>query len=196
MITINGNTMACPDYNEITSIADATEISGLAEPVAISEIKAYMRLEGWSDDVSEATEFSFDDDLISELISSSRQYIEQMANVSLIPHQFEVVLTNAHRIELPFSPIDEVTQVVGSDGLTIDSDLVTTVGNDRKFLKTPVGFDLVVSYTTKVLIDSRPLLDIKRLVAALYDNRGMTLAAAATKVNLLISSYSRKSPIA
>jgi hypothetical protein len=196
MITINGNTMAAPDYNEITSIADNTEISGLAEPVAISEIKAYMRLEGWSDEISESTEFSFDDDLIAELISSSRQYIEQMANVSLIPHQLEVVLTNAHRIELPFSPIDEVTEVVGSDGLTIDSDLVTTVGNDRKFLKTPVGFDLVVSYTTKVLIDSRPLLDIKRLVAALYDNRGMTLAAAATKVNLLISSYSRKSPIA
>ncbi len=99
------------------------------------------------------------------------------------------------RIELPFSPIDEVTGVIGSDGLAIDSDLIVVIGNDRKFLKTPVGFDLTVSYTTRVLIDSRPLLDIKRLVAALYDNRGMTLAAAATKVNLLISSYSRKNPI-
>jgi hypothetical protein len=163
--------------------------------VAISEIKAYMRLEGWSGETSEATEFSFDDDLIAELISSCRQYIEQVANVSLIPHQLEVVLTNMGRIELPMSPIVAITGIVGDDGLATDSDLIKTIGNDRMFLKTPTGFDLTVSYTTRPLIDSRPLNDIKRMVAALYDNRGMS-AGDVSKVSLQISSYSRKNPVA
>ena len=76
MISVNGQTTVfCNTYNEVISISDNTEISGLAEPVGIQECKDYMRLEGWQGEESEATEFSFDDDLIAELISSSRQYI-------------------------------------------------------------------------------------------------------------------------
>ena len=196
MISVNGQTTVyCNTYNEVISISDNTEISGLAEPVGIQECKDYMRLEGWQGEESEATEFSFDDDLIAELISSSRQYIEQVANVSLIPHELEVVLSNASGIELPMSPIDQITSIVTAAGDAVDSDLIITIGNDRKRLRSPVGIDLTVSYTTKVLIDSRPLIDIKRLVAALYDNRGMS-AGDVAKVSLLISSYSRKNPVA
>ncbi len=195
MITVNGNSMYCPDYNEIISISDQTEQSGLSEPVSIQEHKDYMRLEGWAGETSEATEFSFDDDFIAELNTGARQYIEQMANVSLIPHELEVVLTNMGGIDLPMSPIGTITQVLGDDGLAIDSSLIVTIGNDRKRLKTPTGFNLTVTYTTRILNDQRPLTDIKRIVAALYDNRGMSPGDVA-KASLQISSYSRKSPVA
>ena len=187
--------MYCPDYNLISSVSDITEISGLTEPVTVQDCKDYMRLEGWAGEMSQATEFSFDDDLIAELRTSARQYIEQMANVSLIPHQFEVVLTNMGKIALPFSPIDQVISVFDTDDNNL-TDKIKVVGNDMKFLKEPIGYDLVVTYTTKVLIDSRPHLDIKRLVAAMYDNRGMDLSDVVKNLNLLIFSYSRKSVIA
>lgn len=196
MITVNGTSMACPNYNEIISLLDQTDQSGLTEPVTVQDHKDYMRLEGWAGETSQATEFSFDDDLIAELNMAARQYIEQTANVSLIPHELEVVLTNMGGIELPMSPIGTITEVLGEDGLAVDSDVITTVGNDRKRLKSPTGFDLTVTYTTSALKDQRPLTDIKRLVAALYDNRGMTAGDIASKVNLLISSYSRKNPVA
>jgi hypothetical protein len=200
MITVNGNTMyapGCPSYNELISgPIDIGEQSGLTEPVTVQDHKDYMRLEGWAGETSEATEFSFDDDLIAELNMGARQYIEQTANVSLIPHELEVVLTNAGNMELPMSPIDSIVSVLNSEGDAVDTDNILTVGNDRKRLKSPTGSELTVSYTTSALKDQRPLTDIKRLVAALYDNRGMTAGDIASKVNLLISSYSRKNPVA
>src|SRR6476646_7759155 len=107
--------MYCPNYNLAGDPVDQDE-SGITEPVTIQQHKDYMRLEGWSGQESESTEFSFDDDLIGELNTSARQYIEQIANVSLIPHEYEVVLTNMGRIELPRSPIDQITSIVDSNG--------------------------------------------------------------------------------
>ena len=187
--------MSCPNYNFSGDPVDQ-EVSGLTEPVTIQQLKDYMRLESWSGETSESTEFNFDDDLIGELNTSARQFIEQIANVSLIPHVYEVVLTNMGGIELPRSPIDEVTSIVDSNGDTVDTDNIKVRGNNKKFLNAPTGYDLTVTYTTSALKDSRPLVDIKRIVAAMYDNRGMDINEVVKELNLMIGSYSRKSPIA
>lgn len=155
-----------------------------------------MRLEGWSGEQSESTEFSFDDDLISELIYSARAYIEECANVSLIPHEFEVVLTNmggTGGTRLPFSPIGDVSSIIDSNGDEIDQDLIEVRGNNEKYLYAPSGYDLTVTYTTSALKDSRPLVDIKTLVWAMYNER--TKDPAEIKLNLWIDSYSRKSVV-
>lgn len=185
-----------PDYNQISSYTDLDNQSGIIEPVTIQECKDYMRIEGWGSDDSPSTEFSFDDELIAELISSARANIEQLANVSLIEHEYEVVLTNMGGIELRFSPIASISSILDSDGNAIDAGDIKITGNDRKYLQTPIGSDMVVTYTTTVLNDTRPLTDIKRIVAALYENRGMDINDAISSLNLLLPGYSRKSAIA
>ena len=182
-----------PSYHQITSYTKS-DSSGQDEPVSVQECKDYMRIEGWTE--SEATEFTFDDTLIAELITSAREFIETAANISLLNHEMEVILTNCDRIELPFSPIDEITTVYDSNDDEIDSDLIKTVGNERKFIVTPVGWDMKVVYTTTAITDKRPLVDIKRIVAALYENRGMAMEEVVQSLSLMIASYSRKSPVA
>src|SRR6185295_19165923 len=125
--------MYCPNYNLAGDPVDH-DVSGLTEPVTVQQHKDYMRLEAWSGEESESTEFNSDDDLISELNTSARQYIEQTANVSLIPHEYEVVLTNMGRIEIPRSPIDTVYGIVDGCGNDIDDSIIRVVGNDRKYL--------------------------------------------------------------
>ncbi len=196
MITVNGQTMFCNPFNQLVDgPVDNTEISGLAEPVAIQELKDYIRLEGWQGEESEATEFSFDDDYLAGLNSSARQYIEQVANVSLIPHELTIVINNAGLFEFPMSPIDEVISVTDSEGVAFDSDDIIVTGIDRKRLKAPIGNELTITYTTRVLIDSRPLDDIKILVWWMYNNHTESPVQAAVNVKMWISSYSRKNPI-
>lgn len=180
-------------YNIVSSFVISDD-SGSDEPVSIQDVKDYIRLEGWTE--SDATEFTFDDVLIAELITSARQYIEELGSISLIPHEIEVVLNNYDRIELPFSPITEVSSIVDCDGNAVDEDNIKIVGNERRFIVRPTGSDLVVTYTTSALNDSRPLVDIKRIVAALYENRGMDIAEVVNQISLLLPSYSRKSAIA
>lgn len=185
-----------PAYNQVSSYTDLDNTSGLTEPVTVQECKDYMRIEGWGEDDSPSTEFSFDDNLIAELISSARQYIEQSGNISLVPHEYEVLLTNMGGIELPFSPINDYSSILDSDGNDVDDLQIKLIGNDRKYLLYPIGCNLTVTYTTLALNDSRPLTDIKRIVAALYENRGMDLTQIVNNLNLLLPGYSRKSAIA
>ncbi len=197
MITVNGQTVVCDSFNElIDGPVDNLEISGLAEPVGIQECKDYNRTEGWEGEESAATEFNFDDDLFAELITSARQYIEQVANLSLIPHEFTIVINNRSLFEFPRSPIDEVISVTDSEGVAFDSDDIIVTGIDRKRLKAPVSNDLTITYTTSVFIDSRPLNDIKVLVWWMYNNHTGNPAEAVSNVKLQIASYSRKNPVA
>lgn len=195
MIRVTGfNYWPCFGANMISSYVD-NEVSGIVEPVTVQQCKDYMRIEGFQGEDEEESGFTFDDDLIAELIHGARQYIEQTASVSLVPHEFEVLLTNFWKIELPFSPINETISVFDGDD-EIEEENIKVIGNDRKYLVEPVGSDLTVTYSTLALNDSRPLTDIKRIVAALYDNRGMDINDVVNQLNLLLPSYSRKSAIA
>lgn len=194
MIRVHPFNWSCNNSNLIHGYRDISEESGIVEPVTVQEMKDYMRIEGWSDDDSLSTEFNFDDELISELIHGARQFIEQAASVSLVPHVYEVFLTNYWKIELPFSPIDEIISVFDDDE-EILAENIKLIGVDRKRLSEPAGVDLTVTYTTRALNDTRPLTDIKRIVAALYENRGMDINDVVKDLNLLLQNYSRKSAI-
>jgi hypothetical protein len=185
------------NYNQILSISDVTEESGITEPVTLTEVKNYLRLEGFQDtDESDSTPLAFtdDDDLLEDIIMpSAREYIEQSANVSLIPHTYEVVLTNlAGMIQLPHSPIGEITTLMDEDEDEILEDDYTVIGNNQKFLKCPRYENMTITYETTPLNGSMYKLDILRMCAFLYTNRG-DIQGAKDLANSLTAAYTRKS---
>lgn len=129
-------------YNLITDWIETTG-SSVEEPVTVQECKDWMRLEGFIDDESSSTiNFDDDDDFVEMLITSARKMIEQFTGLSIVQKTFEVELTNlAGDIELPFSPIIEITSVTGTDELEY-----TTSINKAK-LKTPCQEDLKIEYS-------------------------------------------------
>lgn len=180
------------NYNIIYSHVISDE-SGTDEPVSIQDFKDYIMREGWSES-GEEMDFTFDDVLIAEFIHSARQYLEELGNISIVPHEIEVVLNNYDRIELPFSPILQISSIVDANGDDVDEDDWKVIGNERKYLCSPTG-QLTITYTTSALNDSRPLVDIKRIVAGLYENRGMDISEVVSGLSLFLPSYSLKSAI-
>lgn len=181
------------DYNIVVSYSDLEDNSGVDEPVSLQEMKDFIRLEGWAG-VDSTSDFNFDDDLISLLITAARKYIEQMANVSLIEHEYEVILTNgAGRIELPFSPIGEISSVKNHLGT---EETFKTSGNDRKFLVCPCGHDMKVSYSTTAIKHPGAVYDLKVLVQAMYNMHCNEPSKVLDNVSLFLLSYSRQPAIA
>lgn len=189
------------NYNAVISVDDVTNESGVfEEPVSIDEIKDYLRLEGYvdsdestSDDLSE---FDFDDRLIAELIKGGRQLMEEKAGISIIPKTIEAVITNlCGMIELPFGPVISITSLLDCEGNEITSVSYRVIGNNRKYLAYPCYENMTITYETG--FDEVPKgikIDLMRLVAYMYENRGddPTIAAFASQ---LVRSYSRKTPI-
>lgn len=183
-----------PSVNLISDIDISTD-DDVYDIVSVEEFKAYARIEGWTE--SPATEFEFDDVLIADLITSCRKHLEKLCNVSLVPHEISALITNGFGIYLPFSPIDEVTEILDDQGNSIDLSGTNfkLIGVSEKILKLPLGCDMKVTYSTLALNDERAAIDIKRMVYYLYENRGDTPDKAAEQLSLVLS-YSRKSPVA
>lgn len=166
------------NYNAIISIEDVTDESGVfEEPVSLDEMKDYLRLEGYTDDdestADDLSEFDFDDLLITELITTAREKFESLTNTHLIPKTLEVVFTNlCGMIELP-GPNTEMIELLDDNGTEIESTNYTLVGNTWKYLKHPCYCDLTA--TIEVGYDKIPKglkIDMMRLVAYMYENRG------------------------
>lgn len=167
-------------YNAIYSIIDVTDESGeITEPVTLQEMKDYLRLEGYTDtDESTAddlSDFDYDDDLITDLIKASREQIEKISSSSIIPRTWQAVVNNYRMLELPRGPIGEIISLYNSEDVEITSDNYTIVGlvGDRRFLKSPRQCELTITYEagyTEVPMGLK--IDIMRLCAYMYDNRG------------------------
>lgn len=189
------------NYNAIISVQDVTDESGVfEEPVSVDEMKDYLRLEGYvdldestSDDLSN---FDFDDMLIAELIKAGRQLMEEKAGISILPKTIEAVITNlCGMIELPYGPITSITTLLDCEGTEITSVSYRVIGNNRRYLAYPCYANMTITYETG--FESLPKgikIDLMRLVAYMYENRGddPSIAAFASQ---LVKSYSRKTPI-
>ena len=169
--------------NAIHSISDVTTESGpFEEPVAIEELKEYLRLGGFvdtdestSDDISE---FDFDDEIIADINQAARELMEQYTGITLIPKTLEVVVSNGKgRQELP-GPVGEITEALDYNGDEIDLDDITLVGNTWKYIKCPKYEEMTITYTAGYGNDDLPQIpkaikvDIMRLAAYLYIHRG------------------------
>lgn len=77
------------------------------EPLSIEEVKAHLRVE-----------IEDDDDLILNLITSARQYVEAYLKRALITQTWKYYIEDfpdEDYIELPFPPLSSVTSVVYTD---------------------------------------------------------------------------------
>jgi hypothetical protein len=166
------------NYNAIISIEDITDESGVfEEPVSLDEMKDYLRLEGYTDtDESTAddlSEFDFDDLLITELITTGREKFESLTNTHLLPKTLEVVFTNGcGMIELP-GPFTTIMTLVDENGTAIESTNYTLIGNKWKYLKEPCYQHMTATIEAGYPELPKSLkIDIMRLVAYMYENRG------------------------
>lgn len=189
------------NYNATISIEDVSDESGeITEPVTLQEVKDYLRLDGYTD-VHDSTsddlsEFDFDDDLITEMITACRELMEQKSGLSIVSHTWEAVITNlCGMIEIPYGPVISVTELLNCEGDEITSDNYRIVGNKWKHLAYPCSSNMTITYTAGYTVLPKAIkLDLLRLVAYMYENRGEeTIPAFASQ---LVKSYSRKTPIA
>lgn len=166
----------CPIYNEVISAKDISDDSGtITEPVSVTEMKNYLRLAAFGGGSGTLT---FDDVLIGDMITAGRQLLEEMLNVSLIFHTWEVIVTNLNgRIEIPYGPVIKIWQVLdGVDGVTALT--YTTEGNLWLRLVTPTQRNIKLRYDAgynDLTTERLPMgikIDLKRLVTYMYFSRG------------------------
>lgn len=163
------------NQNLILDIADVTAESNgeTTEPVSLSQMKDYLRLEGFmGEDESSPSEFDFDDDLIEEMITAARKKSEKFCGISIVAHSWRVLLTNrAGDIELPYGPIQSLTSIADKN----DSDIATYQlrGFYFQFLESPKKELMTLVYDAGY--DDVPeelTLGIKQMVWYWYNNRG------------------------
>jgi len=163
-------------FNYIYSETDVTSESGVfEEPVSLDEMKDYLRLEGYVDSAEstsdELSDFDFDDRLLTELITTSREKVESLTYI--IPKTIEIVFTNdCGMIELP-GPFTELTELLDYEGTEITSDNYKLIGGVWKYLAYPCYCNMTA--TIEVGYDTCPKdlkKEIMRYTAYLYENRG------------------------
>lgn len=166
----------CRTYNQIIDIADVSDDSAeITEPVTLAEMKNYMRLEGFENDDS-TTEFDFDsdNDLIEEMIMAARISAEAWCGISIVPHTWEVLLTNlSGDIELPNGPNAEVTEILDYNNSEIDEDCIKVIGSAYKRLQAPLQEKMTVTYTAGFTEVPKPIkIALMKQVCHLYEHRG------------------------
>ena len=164
------------NYNLVHSVKDITEQSGdPTEPVTLTEVKSYMRLEGFQDvGESQATSFDDDDTLIETLIVSARKRLEKLYGISIIPKTLRATITNlAGDIEIPQGPVISITSLRDRYGNLIVSDNYTVVGDDFQTLEDPCYEKMVMVYEAGYVDCPEELkIEIMRMVTYLFGNRG------------------------
>lgn len=162
-------------YNHIYLVDDISNESGeVVEPVTLQEMKDYIRLEGFSSDDSPGDDFDFDDDLITDLITEGRVWVEDYTGVHLITKTIQVVLLNqAGMKELPGPVTGPV--VITENGETVDSDNYEIIGSAFPKLVTTFSDKIVLEYDAGYNLVNCPKglrNAIKAYVAENYEHRG------------------------
>lgn len=164
------------NYNSVISVKNITAESGdIAVLVSLTKMKDYLRLQGFVDtDGSPSTDlgdFDFDDNLLRDMITGAAELIEEKAGISLTPRTLHAVVNNlCGWIEIPFGPVNSITSVKDVNGNTL---VYTTSGNFWMNLKTPLLKEIVIIYEAGYHdIPKGIIIDIMRLVAFMYENRG------------------------
>jgi uncharacterized phiE125 gp8 family phage protein len=164
-------------YNHIYSVDDiSNESVEVEEPLTLQEVKKYIRLEGFTDDDSPGDDdFDYDDDLIEDLITEGRVWVEKYTGLHLISKTLQVVLLNqAGGIELP-GPVTGSVVVKNQDGETIDSDEYSLIGSQFKRLESTFDTKITLEYEagyTRTNIPKGLKTAIRAYVAYAYTHRG------------------------
>lgn len=146
-------------------------------PVTLTEAKAHLR-------VGNTTE----DTMISAMIDGATEWCEQYLGRSLRTATVETLFTNLGSdrvLELPFSPVDEITEIVAVYGdeteVAVTSTQYTVEGLKKKTVTVPWIFstkELVgykITYTTTADCPSMVKEAIKKLIAEMWSVRAVSV---------------------
>jgi len=161
-------------YNLLIDWQDQTAESGIVEPLTVSEVKNYLRLEGFIDSSeSLSSEFNDDDVLIADLIRSARERMEEFTGLSLIPKTWEIEFTNLNgNFEIPFGPVLDILNLKDDEGDSISTDDYSTSFNMR-VLKYPKWENMTMQYEAGYVVLPKGLKDaLYKEVAYRYIHRG------------------------
>lgn len=162
-------------YNHIYNVEDVSDESGqVTEPVTLAEMKKYLRLDG-SEDESPGDEFDYDDELIEELITEARIWIEGFTGLHLVEKSLQVVLLNqAGGIEIP-GPVTGDIVIKNKDGETIDAEDYVFIGSQFPKLMTTFCDRITLEYTAGYSSETIPRglkIAIRAYVADHFEYRG------------------------
>jgi len=163
-------------YNHIYQVQEADESTELEEPVTVDEIKAYLRLEGFTpNDDSPGEDFDYDNTLIEELITEARIWVEKYTGVSLVPKLLTVWLLNqAGNIEIP-GPVTSAIVITKENSDVVPADSYKFMGTDFPQLITIFNDRLQLDYAAGYTVATIPKglkTAIKSYVAYAYEHRG------------------------
>jgi len=178
-----------PAYNALLSSKDVSDDSGIiTEPVSLLEMRNYLRIQAYN---SGSGTLTFDDALITDMISAARQMLEERLSISIIFHTWEIALTNlAGRSEIPYGPVIKIWSVSDNTGA---AQTYLTEGNLFLFLVSPCARDIRLRYDAgynNPATEQLPKgikIDIMRLVTYMYLSRGDE-----TKVEVFVSRLASK----
>lgn len=172
-----------PKYQEIS--IEETEPTN--EPVTLSEIKLYLKID-----------FTTDDDLLTALIKAVRKQIEiELGGLLIVKRNVVQKQTGGlQQIELLRSPVNSITSIIyydsfSSTGSTITSSSYRNVNNrlyheDNYFKAGRSADGYVITYNAGMVNDTTSSYAsspeaiktaIKRIIAYLYDNRQMYVSS-------------------
>lgn len=183
------------NVNLILETIDVSNESGpVDEPVTLDEMKNYLKLIGFIDDNDSTSvpEFTDDDDIITELITTARQWLEEELGISIVDHDWQAIgVTNeAGMIQLKKGPVKEISGITDKDGDDIDADEIKVIGD---FLKCPRQCDMTVNYSAGFTNIPSPLVtEIKRIASYLYQHRGEEDELKGYEITESALKYSRK----
>lgn len=111
------------NYSKTIDVSD--ESGSITEPVTVQEVKDYLRLEGFVDagdsTSTDLSDFTYDDDLIEELITAVRERFEEICGISIVPKTLKSMITNVCGfIEIPYGPVSSITSLKDDDDNDLD----------------------------------------------------------------------------
>ena len=150
-----------------------TTIDGSSEPVTVTEVKSYLKID-----------FTDDDTLIETIISGVREMAEQHTGLSLIPSTIVYFEDSDYddEIRLPYPEHNDVTEVIqNSEDITADC-IIT--GETEKVVKLPYIYDgIKITYTTLGTCPAGVKLALLKAIADIYERRGNTFEGAIAELS-------------
>jgi uncharacterized phiE125 gp8 family phage protein len=162
----------------------------ITEPVTVEEAKLYCRVTN-----------TIEDDLFAELIIQSREAIEKVTNLSLVPKIATVWFTNAAGMfQFQYGPMQEFTELLNAEGDEIDPANYRLVGGQYPSLARPLWAQLKATYSCGFPNGELPTeLKIAMLdqINYGYENRGMDVddMGVCEKTWRVCQRWTRTSPI-
>ena len=149
--------------NYVQDVQITTDLA--TEPISLTEAKAWMKVS-----------FADDDSIISGLITTARTLLERHTGLSFGSKTIKALIeVGDDWVDLPYGPVSTITSVnrIDADGtavlMTVDDDYVLV--NRRLKVFNPALYSII--YTTQSGMPDALKSDIYRLVAYMYQNRGI-----------------------